>query len=1710
MKKHIVKINIIYFFILLFISITSFNHVVGYEINYQLQPIENINGKTRYSYRKQIDAAYEEKEKYNKATKNADGWVYANETEANNETEHFEWNTYHRAFEYFHKNINSNYTLEAAAGQVQRYYLTETLNYTSKPQVQNEYVASVWNVLEETGLYQGIYSTKEAQASERNNRNYHLRLSDILKLSIGDIVIMKNNSYRYAVVDGVYITDNYLEDETINQIKEKFTEGETSKTLRIYNSAVLRTGSGNGKYYMNMDTAYKFWETTLRGNNSSGWSSSPTTASVKSQAANSFINYYDNTFDIPIESDEKHVYIRHRLADEGNRTLNPSEIIGQAIKVSDYRGSTPIFKEYKAEDEAKTGYTDYYRLTDTNSLYIFGNVQYTHSYYTSQTGSAKKDVQYIREATTWSNKINSEYECIGSAMGTGNNLTEATNNCNQNLGTNIQGNKWTNKLIAGYDQGEYVVIDFFYRKKPVEKQEDKKVYVRHIDLTDYDEKVNLENVNEAISRGKILDGTGVAKFYPFGESDTIAENLTQTGYQEGFMVANNIDLRILADNTDSNYICIGTNKTYSRTNLADAKSKLDERLSDELYDAPEEYVETGIENDIVVIDFYYSSNVEPPIERIKKGRLSFYTLKDETNPAILSGDDSYSANINNKVSNNDGNIIYDVIPSGEKLRMSVDNAYVYMLGAINIQQQKDKTGTINLLYTIYQPYTVYYKNWSASCSNGHTSSDKETGTCSKSVPNGTDDKGKPKYKSCGGTWSSSWSWAVADRNEKNMPFWFSIPYEVTYYKARNLRLYTISKIELLDGYSNSGLPLFDGRKHTINPTQEYKNIFTNATFNESACRGMIVGTTTSLGRTAENTEAEANTIKLSNIDLYYYNENGDDITTPTSMANSEVNELIYEKITTHSLAATIKGFEATEENASKYCGDENLKIKTAGKPIVGASAVAKIKLTNDQIYFVDTIPNTDKTIYIMGEDKNNTTLSRQAYETEKYATEEKSVVRIDLSKYTSSLTTNRGLESIGGIQGYKHSTANTIKTSTVYPKSIRGTSDNAEGSKYMPTSNVTTKEYFEEQALTIPKTRLNGKAYSFGNIQYKLITNNTKLNFDVTEEESKKDDFSWTRTNGKATFSDTEMGNKEGKVGGSSTTISPAAVADIKWEYGENNKTSKDIDVVNVFTPISFSTSVIANETSDNKYVDHTTSNLNVAGKQIQKNSRFTIEMQSTTANSEYASLNTNKYLKEYYISFNFDVQDVIITDAQASSGRRYFTGVVNSGTWIGPIYNSYSGVYDSDGKVQISAFALADANEAVGVVNQETNSYTVRAIAYNTPSSLAYDVSIGRLRIDDAIAVTTEENKFLGNDNNGQTHQVYYDRKNIIGHNNYVAEIKEKTENLNRVYDFKVTDLKDVDWKNIFRTSTSAVINKHTNKAYYSGIYRWNTYTTKTNEMLDRDSKEIGITKQFTLPLGPYKNTNAAYTKAPKLGYRFSFDLKTTGEYKNKNVVITPSFFYVSKEGNYIPRVKLFYKDSKNKYVGIENYKLYFVPDDGYRLTFEESEERYRFEPSPAFKKTTTYLGTASKITLTNQMMQIADNGFIQIWYGEYKLPNSTIAVALDDNDKYDIDSPLKDGYIGVKFNIEVHEYNGGTLKRVISYSRDNNNYDGNNMNTSQWDYEGYLGFTKENLGKTVNSLRIGLEKGVWHISNNELYNQIKGTVILYDTDAKASSDYD
>ncbi len=1360
-------------------------------------------------------------------------------------------------------------------------------------------------------------------------------------------------------------------------------------------------------------------------------------------------------------------------------------------------GSVNPVRRNQIPDGSVYEYQEVFEKNSGTGPLRIANIKYDH-----ETGGSYWDLLNSSKKETYG-----DYICVGSAVGKGDRVDlaevkrdEATKNAfNNNLidfvnfknGDILQSEdsyvdrnyNYTSVTIPDNNYNA-IVVDFYYIKEddptiidPPGGSGKKYVYVRHIDITGINN-INSNSIDDAVRSGKTLNGRGVAKKNGSSRFNKNKDSGNYSGYQERYTINSNESLEVFRDPND-NYNCVGSNMTTTNDgNLTTVKNRMNSKLNgnSNKYDSwltESRKTPSGNSADIIIMDFYYSSkHTGTPIERPKVGRLAFYSV-------------SQSSQFANKVDNHtntDTQAVYDVIPSSEVLRMSVDNAYTYMLGAINIKEQTIEN-TYSFDYTITQPYTVTYKDWSSSCSGQceKTSSDKKEGACTNTYKYtyiGTcyDGEGgsypceKEATARCTGTWTATYK-NITATGKVSRTYTYKIPYKYTYYKVKNMRMYTINKIELIDGYDNNGLPLFDGKTYTATTTDKYKDGFNDASFVKSS-----------------NKETNNRTSKTLSNRLYYTynNENGDvRVSVPKGDSENKINTLLNN--INHSDAAKIESFKGI--NSSAY------------NP-TSTNLTATLYVKNDEISFKDGVKN--QTIKLVGEDNNrSSTLNNTYTRSEKEATR-----KIDLSEYTKSKTTTKS----GSKYVYTTTDSDKVDTATVYPKSVKN--------KYLPSDSKTNygtyggRDYYNLQNLTIPESRLNGKRYSYGKIYYTLLSGNNILNFDVNDSNVRNGNHNWNdgskkkavTGSGGNTFVDTEMYNNNGVASPSTTTlISAGTLKDEVWEYGDNNGT--DADIVDVFTPISFTTKIIGNNSSDIR-VDHTTENYNTnQQKQIQKNSRFTIQIDANNQNSTYPGIQTSKYLEQYYIKFDFDVQDIRITDARGTD-RAYSSNSASSETWIGPIYNKYNGI--TKGTVTVSAYALADPNEATDVVNQEQNSYEVRAVAVNTPSSLEYDVLRGRISDTVTYIGSNGKNVFSGTGSNNQDHNKYYDQKNIFGHSNYVGKETVETENISRVYDFKVTDIKDVDWKNIFRKSTSTTTNVHSGKAYYSGIKKWNIYTTAYNDMVTRDVSEIGATKQQILPVGPYKHTTTTYTRAPKLGYKFSFDLKTTGANANKKIVITPSFYFIKKDATgYTEDIKLYYKNSSNKYVDISNYKLYFVPDDGYRLTFEGTDEGYRFSSS-SISKSTVALGTTKNIELKSNMMEQADNNFVQIWYGEYKLPNSTIVIGKGTDGKYDINRDrLTGGYIGVKFDIKVWEYKDSsmtTISKKLSYSQNDKNAS-SNTNTSQWDYEGYLGFS--NPGNSANNIRLPLEKGVW-VLNNTMYNKIKGTVMLYDTDATASSDYD
>lgn len=553
-------------------------------------------------------------------------------------------------------------------------------------------------------------------------------------------------------------------------------------------------------------------------------------------------------------------------------------------------------------------------------------------------------------------------------------------------------------------------------------------------------------------------------------------------------------------------------------------------------------------------------------------------------------------------------------------------------------------------------------------------------------------------------------------------------------------------------------------------------------------------------------------------------------------------------------------------------------------------------------------------------------------------------------------------------------------------------------------------------------------------------------------------------------------------------------------------KKVKSITLLNVYTPINLFTTPITQslDAEPETQLGEPIASSGITGKvMLETGFEFTIGIQSYSG-SQYGNINADEmddYLKGYYIKFDFDVKELKINDKTdyatmqirlgSSTGTKYAGGVIGAGQWVFIPKDYYSSTTTKK-TIKVAAKATSLVMGSV--------SYTARALAKNIVP--AESASLEAISKGTSIEAFYETYQNICNDG--------YPYKNSIFSSDSPVYYAEETsvitnENIERLYDFKVTDVKDIDWKNVFRDTSSNKYKGHNGVVYYSGVNKWEV--GKVNP-ITRTSKELGNINR-TLPIGPYKHTNGSYTGAPKLGYRISFDVKLTGTYAdNKEVIIKPTFYYISKDGStFKQNIKLYYKDDTNSYVEVgssqDTYTLTFIPNDGERYTNEED--------ITYLSKNKEILGTLTQITLEAATMATETYDGMT-FYGEYKLPNSTIAIdntgSITDSSTY-----LKDGYIGVKFEISHNDPNFPGNKDTIYYNVGLKKTPvpsfGEIANTTQWDFEGYLGSKYDVSSKTS---YIKLEKGTWRITNdplNDIYSIIRGTVVLFDIDSRAATDF-
>ena len=559
-------------------------------------------------------------------------------------------------------------------------------------------------------------------------------------------------------------------------------------------------------------------------------------------------------------------------------------------------------------------------------------------------------------------------------------------------------------------------------------------------------------------------------------------------------------------------------------------------------------------------------------------------------------------------------------------------------------------------------------------------------------------------------------------------------------------------------------------------------------------------------------------------------------------------------------------------------------------------------------------------------------------------------------------------------------------------------------------------------------------------------------------------------------------------------------------------KNSTNEHFINLYTPIKMDIpEVVITSEQD---INH--SNTSATTVIMGDDASFEVRLRCSDSNffQGVGDVDKARFVKYYYLLFDFDV---------IHNGRLYTKGtairMTNTAEFLG-------GITYFRGQVAPNETLSRDSsNHKIIVIAEASNAPEGPLVeGSRTITQLLQDIADQEEAIQILHTKTTAERQYL-NDSGDNEANFSNDLEHAESHTPaaytggvamysdvyYYAMRTVVVRTVSRIYDLRITDCTDLAYKSVFRNSNNELIGNN----YFSGTRRMFVYANGNKEfttIMSRSGDDLyiyGTSSTKTLPLGPYKHNTATYTKAPKLGYRIAFDLKTSGFYMadgndvtSRRIIIKPSYYFITKDGNTIIRdIDLYYRDQTDRYRNFEgsNYTIYFTPNDGYRLKSNSTTSNV---DSMTTKSTALNLGSSNgEFYLNDYMMSSEDSNYIQSWYGEFKLPNTTIAVRKGDN----VNNILTDGYIGVKFDITCSDT---VLDETISYNSPNKNA-GSQVNTTQWDYEGYLGFA--NPGQPITettSLRLQLEKGIWVISDQDTYDFVKGTVVLFDADDRASDD--
>ena len=326
-----------------------------------------------------------------------------------------------------------------------------------------------------------------------------------------------------------------------------------------------------------------------------------------------------------------------------------------------------------------------------------------------------------------------------------------------------------------------------------------------------------------------------------------------------------------------------------------------------------------------------------------------------------------------------------------------------------------------------------------------------------------------------------------------------------------------------------------------------------------------------------------------------------------------------------------------------------------------------------------------------------------------------------------------------------------------------------------------------------------------------------------------------------------------------------------------------------------------------------------------------------------------------------------------------------------------------------------------------------------------------------------------------------------------YVSTDSVNVEVSGRLYNFQIYDITDYPlWQSTFRLPNSLALTGNT--------YKVGTY--------DQNGSPLTHSSKMTLPLLSGSHPTIPCAGVINTGYTFRFSLQTVGTmFRGKDSIsITPKFYYLSKDGQVVEEVDLYYDETIHGVlyhlikVGSKqdqkNLKSMYIGNPYGGVPYEELLQTANLLhlPIKTFSNVKHPIYTFSNILLPWSQRTLIGTSVpksIQKWYGEYYLPANVHATtkgtdvfsyAVEHGIDYTESFWKTNGYLLVHFDIQTIQDGIPHL----SYANTKNYPDGY---CNMWRMEGYIHEKRDCYGN--------------------LFSFQDGDIVLYDLNRSVAKDY-